>query len=82
MDGEPKGRHPGCGRELHRVVSGYLIGTGARGGLFLGLAVSSWLAVRFVSAFVRSRKVMPAGVMSLLSIAGTVLTVLALTSLR
>jgi uncharacterized membrane protein (UPF0136 family) len=64
------------------LVSGYLVGTGARGGFFLGLAVSSSLAVRFVGAFVRDRKVMPAGVMSLLSVVGTVLTVLALTSLR
>ncbi|MBX3188110.1 MAG: hypothetical protein KF819_13900 [Labilithrix sp.] len=64
------------------LVSGYLVGTGARAGLFLGLAVSSSLAVRFVGAFVRSRKVMPAGVMSLLGIAGTVLTALALASLR
>jgi uncharacterized membrane protein (UPF0136 family) len=64
------------------LVSGYLVGTGARGGMFLGLAVSSSMAVRFVGAFVRSKKIMPAGVMSLLSIAGTVLSVLALTSLR
>jgi uncharacterized membrane protein (UPF0136 family) len=62
------------------LISGYLVGTGARGGFFLGLAVSSSLAVRFVGAFVRERKVMPAGLMSLLSVAGIVLTILALTT--
>jgi uncharacterized membrane protein (UPF0136 family) len=61
------------------LVSGYLVGSVGRAGVFLGLAVSSSLAVRFVGVFVRSRKVMPAGLMSLLSIAGIVLTVLALT---
>ncbi|WP_146649739.1 TMEM14 family protein [Labilithrix luteola] len=61
-------------------VSAYLVGKGAaRDGLFLGLAISASLSARFVGAFVRSRKVMPAGVMSLLSITGCVLTVLALT---
>ena len=61
------------------LVSGYLVGTSGRSGLFLGLAVSLTLAGRFVGAYVRSRKVMPAGLMSLLSIVGVVLTVLALT---
>jgi uncharacterized membrane protein (UPF0136 family) len=61
------------------LVSGYLVGTSGRNGLFLGLAVSASLAARFVGAFARSRKVMPAGVMAVLSVVGVVLTVLAIT---
>lgn len=62
------------------LVSGYLVGRAApRDGLFLGLAVSAALAARFVGTYVRSRKVMPAGMMSVLSVIGVVITVLALT---
>jgi uncharacterized membrane protein (UPF0136 family) len=60
------------------LVSGYLVGTSGRNGLFLGLAVSLTLALRFVGTYARSRKFMPAGLMSLLSIAGVVLTALAI----
>jgi uncharacterized membrane protein (UPF0136 family) len=60
------------------LVSGYLVGVRGRDGLFLGLGVSASLAGRFVVAFARSRKVMPAGVMAVLSVVGVVLTVLAI----
>jgi uncharacterized membrane protein (UPF0136 family) len=60
------------------LVSGYLVGVRGRDGLFLGLGVSASLAGRFVVAFVRSRKVMPAGVMAALSVVGCVLTALAI----
>lgn len=58
--------------------SGYLVCGGNRLGLYLGLGVSASLALRFVGAFARSRKVMPAGLMSVLSVVGAVLTGLAL----
>ena len=61
------------------LLSGYLVGAGNRTGLYLGLSVSASLALRFVGAFVRSRKAMPAGLMSVLSVVGAVLTALALT---
>lgn len=60
------------------LVSGYLVGTSGRPGLLLGLGVSVMLAGRFVGAFVKTRKVMPAGMMSLLSVVGIVLTALSL----
>lgn len=62
------------------LVSGYLVGRAApRDGLFLGLAISSSLAVRFLGTYARSRKVMPAGMMAVLSVIGVVVTLLALT---
>lgn len=45
-------------------------------GMGLGLAISVLLAGRFVPAFLRTRGFMPAGMMSLLSVLGIVLTVL------
>lgn len=60
------------------LLSGYLVGTRGRDGLFLGLAVSLSLAARFVGAYARSRKVMPAGVMAALGVIGVVLTALAI----
>jgi uncharacterized membrane protein (UPF0136 family) len=60
------------------LVSGYLVGTSGRSGLFLGLTVSLTLAVRFVGVFARSRKIMPAGAMAVLSVVGVVLTALAI----
>lgn len=60
------------------LVAGYLVSLGSRGGLFLGLVVSAALAGRFVSAFRKSRKVMPAGLMAALGVAGVVVTALAL----
>ncbi|HSO34623.1 MAG TPA: TMEM14 family protein [Labilithrix sp.] len=57
----------------------YLVGTSGRLGLLLGLGVSAALAARFVTTYRKSKKVMPAGVMAVLGIAGMVLTILALT---
>jgi uncharacterized membrane protein (UPF0136 family) len=62
------------------VLSATLVGHGGRDGLFLGLAISSSLAVHFLRVFVRSRKVMPAGVMAALSVFGCAVTILALTT--
>ena len=47
-------------------------------GLILGLVVSSLLELRFFPAFVKTKKIMPAGMMTGLSMLGTVLSVLAL----
>lgn len=58
--------------------SAHLVGKGMRGGLFIGLAVSLTLELRFAAVFFRTRKVMPAGVMALLSLVGVVLTVLSI----
>ena len=47
-------------------------------GLIVGLLISLALAGRFVPAFRKTKKVMPAGVMAFLSIVGIVLTIAAL----
>lgn len=60
------------------LVAGYLVGSGAQIGLVIGLVVSLALAARFVMTFRKSKKVMPAGLMAVLGIAGVVITTLAL----
>jgi uncharacterized membrane protein (UPF0136 family) len=64
------------------IAAGYLIGTGTstRIGLFLGVIVSFALAGRFVGAFRKSKKVMPAGLMAALGIIGMIVGALALVS--
>lgn len=64
------------------LLAGYLIGTGTntRIGLFLGLIVSFALAGRFVGAFLKTKKVMPAGLMAALGIIGMIVSTLALVS--
>ena len=57
------------------VGAAYLVGAKGTMGLLLGLVVSLPLAGRFVSSFRKTGKVMPAGVMALLSIAGVALTI-------
>ena len=60
------------------VAAGYLAGSGGRLGMFVGLGVSTALAGRFVTAYLKSKKIMPAGLMAILSVGGVVLTALAL----
>ncbi|MEO7111949.1 MAG: TMEM14 family protein [Polyangiaceae bacterium] len=62
------------------IVAGYLVttGTSTQIGLTLGLVVSLALAARFIGAYRKSKKVMPAGVMLLLGIVGVIVTALAL----
>lgn len=60
------------------LLAGYLVGTSGRLGLLVGLGVSAALAARFVSSYRKSKKVMPAGLMAVLGIAGVVLTGLVL----
>ena len=61
------------------LVAGYLAGSTGRLGLIMGLGISAALASRFVRTYRTSKKVMPAGVMAVLGLAGVVLTCLALT---
>lgn len=61
------------------LVSGYLIGAGkVQAGLILGIVLSLALAGRFLPAFLSTQKIMPAGLIAILSIIGLVLTVVAL----
>lgn len=59
-------------------LAGYLVGTSGRLGLFLGLGVSAALATRFVMTYRKSKKLMPAGLMAALGIAGVAVTIAAL----
>ena len=66
-----------CGLLL--VASGYLIGTGKiQPGLILGLVISLALAGQFLPKFLQTHKVMPAGMMAVLSVIGLVLTAVGL----
>jgi len=61
------------------ALAGYFVGTGkVQLGLILGLVVSLALAGQFVGKFLKTHKFMPAGMMSVLSIIGLVLTVASL----
>jgi uncharacterized membrane protein (UPF0136 family) len=62
------------------LVAGYLASAGsmARTGLIVGLIISLALAGRFIGAFRKSKKLMPAGLMALLGLVGVALTGLAL----
>lgn len=54
------------------LVSGYLLGTAsAQAGLIVGAVVSVALAGRFVPTFLRTKKLMPSGMMAALSVIGT-----------
>jgi uncharacterized membrane protein (UPF0136 family) len=57
------------------LVAGYLVGAGnVLVGLILGLVLSLALAGQFGPKFVRTRKVMPAGLMAVLGIIGIIVT--------
>lgn len=61
------------------IVAGGLMQDGrAQAGLILGLVVSLALAGQFVPKFLRTRSMMPAGMMAVLSVIGLVLGALAL----
>jgi len=60
------------------VFAGYLVPATGRLGLIVGLGVSAALAARFVMSYRKSKKVMPAGLMAALGIAGVVVTAVAL----
>ena len=60
------------------LIAGALIPSKPQVGLILGLVISVALAGRFVPAFIKTQNFMPAGMMSILSVIGIVMTVLAL----
>lgn len=61
------------------IGAGYLVGTPqTRVGLVLGLIVSLGLAGRFITTFRKSGKIMPAGLMAVLGVAGVIATVVGL----
>jgi uncharacterized membrane protein (UPF0136 family) len=60
------------------LAAGYVVGSSRTLGLVLGLVISVALLGRFGMTFRRSRKMMPAGVMTILALAGGLLTTLAL----
>ncbi len=61
------------------LVAAWLVMSGsAQAGLILGLVISSVLEMRFLPAFLKTKKPMPAGMMAVLSMIGTVLSILAL----
>ena len=61
------------------LVAAWLLRSGTvQAGLILGLVLSALLEMRFLPAFVKTKKPMPAGMMAVLSMIGTVLSVLAL----
>jgi uncharacterized membrane protein (UPF0136 family) len=64
------------------IGAAYLVGAKGMIGLLLGLIVSLPLAGRFISGFRKTGKVMPAGVMALLSVGGVVLSIAALLGAR
>jgi uncharacterized membrane protein (UPF0136 family) len=56
------------------LVAGYLMGSAnLQIGLILGLVVCVALAGRFVPSYLKTKKPMPAGMMAVLSVLGTVL---------
>src|SRR5437016_5718038 len=59
------------------LVAAYLLRKHMNVGLILGLLVSVLLAGKFVPDFIHKKAIMPAGMMSVLSIAGLVVTILA-----
>lgn len=59
------------------VAAALLLPQYPAGGLSLALVVSLLLAVQFISKFIQTGKAMPAGMMSMLSVLGLVLGILA-----
>lgn len=59
------------------VVAGWILPAHRTTGLVIGLIVSLLLAAQFVPKFIRTRAPMPAGLMSILSVIGIVVAVLA-----
>jgi uncharacterized membrane protein (UPF0136 family) len=59
------------------LVAGWILPANRTTGLIIGLVVSLLLAVQFVPKFIRTTSVMPAGLMSLLSVIGIVVAIVA-----
>lgn len=72
----------GGGAGLLLIVAGALIATKTQPGLILGLLVSLALAARFAPIYFATHKMMPAGLIALLSVVGIGLTIAALIAKR
>jgi|SRR5947209_4220595 len=59
------------------LLAGWMLPANRTGGLAIGLIVSLVLAIQFVPKFLRTKTVMPAGLMSVLSVIGIVLAIVA-----
>jgi uncharacterized membrane protein (UPF0136 family) len=59
------------------LVAAYLMGNNAVAGLALAAVVSILLAGRFVPAFMKNGEFMPAGMMSVLSVIGIIMAIVA-----
>jgi uncharacterized membrane protein (UPF0136 family) len=59
------------------LVAAWLLPEHVTSGLVLGFAVSILLAAQFVPKFIRTGKVMPPGLMSILSVIGVVIAIVA-----
>ncbi len=59
------------------LVAAYLMGINTVAGLALAAVVSILLAGRFVPAFMKNGEFMPAGMMSILSVIGIIMAILA-----
>jgi len=59
------------------LAAGWILPTNRTTGLIIGLIVSVLLAAQFVPKFIRTKTPMPAGLMSILSIVGIVVTIVA-----
>ena len=59
------------------LLAGWMLPGNRTGGLAIGLIVSLVLAIQFVPKFLRTKTVMPAGLMSVLSVIGIVLAIVA-----
>jgi len=59
------------------LVAGWILPTHRTAGLVMALIVSLLLAVQFVPKLIRTGKMMPAGLMSILSVIGIVVAIIA-----
>lgn len=66
----------GCVSGALLIVAAYLIHTKLNGALIIGLLVSVLLAGRFIPTYIEKKTPVPAGLMSLLSLIGIVVTLL------
>jgi uncharacterized membrane protein (UPF0136 family) len=59
------------------LVAGWIFPTNRMMGIVIGLIISFLLAAQFIPKFIRTGKAMPAGLMSILSVIGIVVAIVA-----
>ena len=67
----------GCLTGILLLAAAFLLPKNLEAGLALGVIVSLLLAIQFVPKFIQTAKAMPAGMMSVLSVIGIILGILA-----